>query len=236
MSEKSSSSHDSPAAQDPAKTASPQADPQQKEEVARGEVDIQQLLDNITAKAELKTPTETTTSSTSAPQAFSTIPTGLPAHSSLPPRPHSVQNGLPFPSFSAHDAARTTYAGASSLPPPPGIGSFRAPGVPGPAAPGAPGTGPTSLLPPPPSSMFAPPPGVTVPPMPIHFQPSRPNTAGSGQQAPKKDRSDGVDHGEIQWSAKVQKHYEEFLEDERGYVQEGQWDKFPNGSRLFIGK
>jgi hypothetical protein len=34
----------------------------------------------------------------------------------------------------------------------------------------------------------------------------------------------------------VQKKYDEFLHDERVYVTEGLWDRFPPGSRLFVGK
>jgi hypothetical protein len=37
------------------------------------------------------------------------------------------------------------------------------------------------------------------------------------------------------WSPITQNIYDQFLEDERGYVTEGIWDKFPFGSRLFVG-
>ncbi|RMZ90248.1 hypothetical protein DV736_g2525, partial [Chaetothyriales sp. CBS 134916] len=37
------------------------------------------------------------------------------------------------------------------------------------------------------------------------------------------------------WSPKTQVIYDQFLEDERKYVTEGIWDKFPHGSRLFVG-
>ncbi|KAF2747579.1 hypothetical protein M011DRAFT_494331 [Sporormia fimetaria CBS 119925] len=40
---------------------------------------------------------------------------------------------------------------------------------------------------------------------------------------------------DIRWPAEVNKLYEEFLEEERKYVTDGQWDQFPPGSRLFIG-
>ena len=38
------------------------------------------------------------------------------------------------------------------------------------------------------------------------------------------------------WGPEVQKKYDEFLHDERIYVTEGLWDRFPMGSRLFVGK
>jgi hypothetical protein len=41
--------------------------------------------------------------------------------------------------------------------------------------------------------------------------------------------------GERPWTPRTQGIYDQFLEDERGYVTEGIWDKFPLGSRLFVG-
>ena len=37
------------------------------------------------------------------------------------------------------------------------------------------------------------------------------------------------------WTPNTQKVYDQFLEDERRYITEGIWDKFPYGSRLFVG-
>lgn len=37
------------------------------------------------------------------------------------------------------------------------------------------------------------------------------------------------------WGPEIQSVYDKFLEDERMYVTEGVWDKFPLGSRLFVG-
>ena len=41
--------------------------------------------------------------------------------------------------------------------------------------------------------------------------------------------------GDRPWSPKTQSIYDQFLEDERGFVTEGIWDRFPAGSRLFVG-
>jgi nuclear polyadenylated RNA-binding protein 3 len=41
---------------------------------------------------------------------------------------------------------------------------------------------------------------------------------------------------DIRWGPEIQKKYDQFLAEERVYVTDGQWDKFPVGSRLFIGK
>lgn len=37
------------------------------------------------------------------------------------------------------------------------------------------------------------------------------------------------------WEPQVQAKYNRFIEAERGYVGEGRWDQFPQGSRLFVG-
>jgi len=46
---------------------------------------------------------------------------------------------------------------------------------------------------------------------------------------------DGSDAGDYQWTRELQKQYEAFLADERQNVSDGVWDRFPEGSRLFIG-
>lgn len=50
----------------------------------------------------------------------------------------------------------------------------------------------------------------------------------------RRDHYTGDD--EAPWGADIQKKYDEFLHDERVYVTEGLWDRFPPGSRLFVGK
>jgi nuclear polyadenylated RNA-binding protein 3 len=37
------------------------------------------------------------------------------------------------------------------------------------------------------------------------------------------------------WDASIQAKYDRFIEAERGYVSEGRWEQFPQGSRLFVG-
>jgi hypothetical protein len=41
--------------------------------------------------------------------------------------------------------------------------------------------------------------------------------------------------GDRPWSPQTQSIYDQFLEDERGFVTDGIWDRFPAGSRLFVG-
>ncbi|EED23942.1 RNA-binding protein (Nab3), putative [Talaromyces stipitatus ATCC 10500] len=48
-------------------------------------------------------------------------------------------------------------------------------------------------------------------------------------------RSGNSPDDEAFWGSEVQKIYDEFLREERVYVTEGLWDRFPYGSRLFVG-
>ncbi|ETI29559.1 hypothetical protein G647_02012 [Cladophialophora carrionii CBS 160.54] len=52
-------------------------------------------------------------------------------------------------------------------------------------------------------------------------------------QPPESTRS--AEPVERPWTPRTQALYDSFLEDERRYVTEGIWDKFPSGSRLFVG-
>jgi hypothetical protein len=59
--------------------------------------------------------------------------------------------------------------------------------------------------------------------------------AGNGQHQPPRG-SGTPDDEDARWPPEVNKRYEDFLDQERKFVTEGQWDQFPMGSRLFIGK
>ncbi|CBX98388.1 hypothetical protein LEMA_P097970.1 [Plenodomus lingam JN3] len=61
-----------------------------------------------------------------------------------------------------------------------------------------------------------------------------PTTPGHAQRQPAQ-RSETPDDEDIRWPPEVNRKYEEFLDQERKFVTEGQWDQFPMGSRLFIG-
>ncbi|KAH5753446.1 hypothetical protein HBI88_214690 [Parastagonospora nodorum] len=61
--------------------------------------------------------------------------------------------------------------------------------------------------------------------------------AAAQGSAPKRQgqRSETPDDEDIRWPPEVNRRYEDFLDQERKFVTEGQWDQFPMGSRLFIG-
>ena len=58
---------------------------------------------------------------------------------------------------------------------------------------------------------------------------------GAGQGEGQRSASPGDDE-DTRWGPEVNRLYEAFLDQERKFVTEGQWDQFPMGSRLFIGE
>jgi nuclear polyadenylated RNA-binding protein 3 len=208
------------------------------EDIASGEVDIQALLDNITANAEkneatsaLSTPTSANPSSASLPQGLSS----LPAHSSLPPRPQ-----VPLPTYPFLDEASKNRTGppnyskpSNTYRPPPGL---NIPLIPSGAAPGT-STDTRGVLFAPPVASFRQnaPYSAGTPISPAAPFTNAPGIPNHDRQTQSMDFSEDYPDSDTRWSSDVQKKYDNFLTEERNYVTDGQWDKFPNGSRLFIG-
>lgn len=200
-----------------------------------GGVDFQNLLDNLpppsSAAPSAPLPSETAPSSADD---VSEAPQGLP------PRPPPQEKPSIHPNYHPSDDIRSYH----HLQPHPPSTSTTYPsqqsnyqsnlGLPSLAASGAPGTesGASSLPPPPGPS----------------FQQPAPSTAESSQEPPATSTSPNgrvekpvgrvVKPGDedIPWGPDVQKKYDQFLHDERVYVTEGLWDRFPAGSRLFVGQ
>lgn len=90
----------------------------------------------------------------------------------------------------------------------------------------------------------------SLPPPPMaSFQQQGPSSTGESQgsqEGPAASKGGRLDKQPIRvskpgdedqpWGPEVQKKYDEFLHDERKYVTEGLWDRFPVGSRLFVGQ
>ncbi|KAL8834174.1 MAG: hypothetical protein Q9170_003875 [Blastenia crenularia] len=90
-------------------------------------------------------------------------------------------------------------------------------------------------LPPPPLATFQQPPSLTAQPP----QPS-PNTLPRQPEvlAGAADRNAvTLEHNpdEAPWAPELEKLYDDFTSEEAKYVAEGVWDRFPSGSRLFVG-
>lgn len=209
------------------------------EETTGGEIDIQQLLDNITANAEKKeaasafnTPTTANPLTTSTPMPGSS----LPPHASLPPRPQVPSSNQNDDMSKYHAAATTNFSPTQS--------TYK-PGVNVPlVAAGAPGTytDPRNGLPPPPTASFRqPPPSTDSPISPgaypqTQIQPPIVRFGGPLERPIKSELMEDMSDPDIRWGNDIQKKYDKFLAEERVYVTDGQWDRFPVGSRLFIGK
>lgn len=213
-----------------------------EQDIAAGGIDIQQLLDNITANAGNNVPAsanatiKSPSANASLPQAGTTLL--APPHASLPPRPQPLPQQPPRTTYPSQDDLQNYFAGASNFPQPQPA-SYGPPGVTPPvAAAGAPGTfaAGASGLPPPPSASFQPPPAISGANQAIPAQyPQVQRLASQDYPARSIEQPDDRDEADRPWGPAVQKLYDEFLADERHYVTEGTWDKFPPGSRLFIG-
>ncbi|EMR82214.1 putative rna-binding protein [Botrytis cinerea BcDW1] len=189
-----------------------------------GEIDIQQLLDNITANAEINAQAARPNSSSSSnapPKGSSSLPT----HASLPPRPQITQIPKRSNYTSFDDPHKYTVGGSGFSHQP---NSYNHSGVTSSlVAVGAPGTAtdPRYGLPPPPSVSFNHP----------HQDANSPKLYTQARRFPSDQSHDGHDNDDRPWGPTVQKKYDEFLDRERTYVTEGLWERFPKGSRLFIG-
>ncbi|PGH21574.1 hypothetical protein AJ80_03134 [Polytolypa hystricis UAMH7299] len=74
------------------------------------------------------------------------------------------------------------------------------------------------------------------PPPPVTFQQLSPSSGvQSREQSDKQAVSSHDGDEEAPWGPDIQRKYDGFLQNERAYVTEGVWDRFPPGSRLFIG-
>ncbi|QIX00140.1 hypothetical protein AMS68_005657 [Peltaster fructicola] len=57
----------------------------------------------------------------------------------------------------------------------------------------------------------------------------------SSQRERKLAAGEPVTQEDMPWTADIQQKYDEFIQEERRYVNDGKWDQFPMGSRLFVG-
>ena len=204
-------------------------------------VDFQNLLDNLPPSS---------TAAPSAPAVSEAVPFGdasadpqatdeaLQSSLGLPPRPPPQEKPSIHPNYNPSDDIRSYHQlppHASNAQP-----SYTAqqsnyqsnPALPSLTAAGAPGTtSGVSSLPPPPVASFQ-----QSPPATAEAQaPSSPVSNKAGRVDKQQVRQSKSADDDAPWGPDVQKKYDEFLHDERVYVTEGLWDRFPAGSRLFVG-
>ncbi|KAJ4412622.1 nuclear polyadenylated RNA-binding protein 3 [Didymella pomorum] len=193
----------------PAPVQSAQGAHFQTEATANGNVDVQALLDSLTPLAN-NAPSGYYASQLPAqsiqPQGSSAASLPQPA-SNLPPRPPAQEKPATHPNYNPSDDIRSYHPGSAlaSNPQQRGNGQMLAPIA---------GAQPSSSV-----------------ARPAH---SSPVAGASGAQA-QRSASPGGDDEDIRWGPEVNRLYEAFLDQERKFVTEGQWDQFPMGSRLFIG-
>ncbi|GAD93257.1 RNA-binding protein (Nab3), putative [Paecilomyces variotii No. 5] len=206
-------------------------------------VDFQNLLDNLSPSASTAPAGPTVTATVSSPAGDPTLSQtatdrSFPTPLGLPPRPPPQEKPFIHPNYTPTDdirsyhqfppqasSASAAYGAQQSSYPASGPSSAV-------AAPGAPGTSSgASDLPPPPVATFQQSQSATVSPQ------QSPPSNQSSQKGIRVDRHTGKPQPEDEapWGPEVQKKYDEFLHDERVYVTEGLWDRFPPGSRLFVG-
>jgi hypothetical protein len=207
-----------------------------------GSDELQSLLDHLTAakpaaisacdisntnSAPADANEVSTPSSANPPSTFFAVPTGLP------PRPPPQEKPSMHPNYAQAEDIRPFHyphmlpANATGPLPSQSSNPFRlSPSMPSPLAP--PGSVPGSNgLPPPPVATFQQPPVSAADPRqrsPMTQQYPNFPTPGAGR-----------DDGNV-WTPEVERLYNQFLDDEAAYTAEGAWDKFPQGSRLFVGK
>lgn len=163
-------------------------------------IDIQKLVDQITAKAEA-----TDQPATKPPISVQTTSSAMDVDmSSLPPKPaltqeQSKQTYSPATYHHASLPNAPTFHPSTGVPPQPDYANNGAPGISQPQNQSA-------------APSFASYPNAYAPP------------ATPQQQTPVYNGNG------------LQQTYEEFLADERKHMAEAKWERFPDGSRIFIGK
>lgn len=219
-----------------------------------GDVNYQALLDNLsssTAAAAATAPSaenipSVTTSAPSdsaiAPRPSSVEPptAALPIPAGLPPRPPPQEKPAIHPNYTPgedirsyhypHTQTSTSHTSFASQP----SNSYRPSQSYTHPASGA--TIGANGLPPPPLATFQqPPPKLNQ----VQRSPVTPQSRqrdGGGKNGEKSVVPGDEDEDEVPWAQELEKKYTEFLRDEAVYVTEGLWDRFPQGSRLFVGE
>ncbi|KAK7422023.1 nuclear polyadenylated RNA-binding protein 3 [Neonectria magnoliae] len=173
--------------------------------------DIQRLVADLTAPAE-----PTASDDPSALSAKAEVPAGassvLPSSASLPPRPPLPQAASQSYTSQHHPSASNSSIPASvAVPPTPGQPSTY-------VAAGAPGLSQDALG--------------NLPPVATGLNASAAITSMTAPPYPPQSPTYATDRPQ---DADYQRQWDQFMADERQYMSEAKWDRFPEGSRLFIG-
>lgn len=179
----------------------------------QGGIDYQSLLDTISQSASTAPaadPVSAPTTSSSNDQAAH----ALPSVPGLPPKPPALENGVEPQYPDQSPTLADMIAAQAAYQPPQHAEITESPLF---------DVNQVSI-----ANYLAQAPGQTLPQTPTGVV-----SSNNLLQRPEPSRS--TDPLERKMSPESQSKYDQFLEDERRYVTEGIWDKFPNGSRLFVG-
>ncbi|MDI1485039.1 MAG: nuclear polyadenylated RNA-binding protein 3 [Ramalina farinacea] len=211
------------------------------EELSVDTGNIQALLDNLIASASSSTPVDknlapvhapipSTVPQTSSPSSAQTPISAFPTPAGLPPRPPPQDEPAIHPNYAPGQSIRSYHnpsaSAATSTPSAQSLSSYN----PAQALPPSHTVG-TNGMPPPPTATFQQPP------------PTQQGGASPSQQPRAEDIQTTETQGPVApeinapspFGADRDKAYQEFLREEAVYVTEGTWDRFPQGSRLFVG-
>ncbi|KAF2459532.1 hypothetical protein BDY21DRAFT_192118 [Lineolata rhizophorae] len=182
----------------------------------------------------------------SAPDGANGNPNSFTEGHNLPPRPPPQEKPATHPNYAPGDDIRSYHPHSQKNP----SASYRAQAGGQPAASSGQAGLPALLtqaagsgMPLPPGSSFSQPHSATGT---VSPSPATPASAYRQRDSvyernfnaamePMRELKKSNDPDDAPWGPEVQKLYDQFLSDERSYVTEGQWDKFPANSRLFVG-
>lgn len=210
-------------------------------------VNYDALLDSLSPSTSTAPSAENIASiTTAAPSEASNVPrpnsadqalSALPVPAGLPPRPPPQEKPAIHPNYNAendissfHFPQTQNSANQTSHPSPPSNSYRPTQGY----APPTPKTVGANGLPPPPLATFQQPSSEAkqAQPSPLTPQSRQPN----GMKEPKSARPSEDNDDEVPYTPEIETLWSEFLREEAIYVNEGLWDRFPPGSRLFVGK
>ena len=179
--------------------------------------DIQQLVADLTSQTHEPSsdpdPSASTSAQVEAAAGLGSVPTSaLPSSSTLPPRPPLPHSASQSYASQHHPTGSSSNATASVAPPTPGQPSTY-------VVAGAPGTTVDAM------SSFPPPPGTGL---------NAPSAITSLNAPPYPSAAPGYSNEQTQ-DSNYQREWDQFMTDERQYMSEAKWDRFPEGSRIFIG-
>ena len=229
-----------------------QENSENKESIAIAGVNYQDLLDKIvpsntvtTTEVDATAGNQTANAGIPTPSSANFPSANLASPAGLPPRPPPQEKPAIHPNYAPNEDIRSYHfphanppsaQSSQSAQSPATSNSFRHSQFPAHlASPAIPGTG-SNGLPPPPMASFQQPqklPEENDDPNQAARQPSRLSDANA--TSPTKP-TPGSREDEAPWPPEIQRKYNQFLRDEEVYTSEGTWDKFPQGSRLFVGE